>query len=79
MLENNKGTIYEVCRRYAACMYALSDIMGISPFDMLTKHREVITACMMQASREGIRISSAVDLPKLSAVYSPHYLKERIA
>jgi hypothetical protein len=66
-----RPTIYEVARRYAACLYALSDVLGITPLDMLTRHREVVTATFMQASREGIRISSSVNLPKLTKLYTP--------
>lgn len=70
MGDQNRGTIYEVCRRYACCVYALSDIFGIDPYTILTKHREVATACMMQASREGIKIASDVRVPKLQMVTS---------
>jgi hypothetical protein len=65
---HERRTIYEVCRRYAACLYAMSDILGIDPYTMLTKHREVVSNCFQQASREGIRLRSDIDIPKLSQV-----------
>ena len=78
MANQETATIYSVCRRYAACLYAMSDILGINPYVMLTKHREVVSNCFQQASRENIRISSAVELPKLSKLYLP-YEMERVA
>lgn len=60
-----RGTIYEVARRYVACAYALADILGIDPYTMISKHREVVSNVFQQASREGIRIDSKVDIPRL--------------
>ena len=71
-----RPTVYEVCRRYIACLYALSDILGIPPEDMLTRHRKVISACFMQASREGVRLANSVPIPPLIRLIDPHRWKE---
>ena len=65
MSEQNHATIYEVCRRYVACLYAMSDILGIDPYVMLTKHREVVSNAFQQASREGIKLKTDIVLPTL--------------
>jgi hypothetical protein len=77
-----KPTIYEVAKRYACCLYAMSDILGIEPYTMLTKHREVVSNVFQQASREGIKIASDVRVPKLEHVVSlfvSDYKKEKVA
>jgi hypothetical protein len=63
-----KPTIYEVAKRYACCLYAMSDILGIDPYTMLTKHREVVSNVFQQASREGIKIATDVRVPRLQLV-----------
>ena len=78
-----KPTIYEVARRYACCLYAMSDILGIDPYIMLTKHREVVSNVFQQASREGIKIGSHIEVPKLQQQVAPlfvsDYKKEKTA
>ncbi len=66
--ERPRPTIYEVAKRYACCLYAMSDILGIDPYVMLSKHREVVSNVFQQASREGIKIVSDVRVPKLQQV-----------
>lgn len=66
--ERPRPTIYEVAKRYACCLYAMSDILGIDPYVMLSKHREVVSNVFQQASREGIKIASDVRVPKLQQV-----------
>lgn len=74
-----RPTIYEVAKRYACCCYALADVFGIDPITMLTKHREVITATFMQASKEGVRIDRSVQVPQLHKLYTPEQLKKEVA
>jgi hypothetical protein len=74
-----RPTIYEVAKRYTACLYALSNTLGIDPVTMLTKHREVITAVFMQASREGIKVAPSVELLTLPKLYAPDGRLEKSA
>jgi hypothetical protein len=74
-----KPTIYEVAKRYAACVYAMADVFGLDPLTMLTRHREVCTAVFMQAGRENVRIDEHVRIPPLNRLYAPHVLKENVA
>jgi len=75
--ERSRPTIYEVARRYAGCVYALSGVLGINPYEVLKNHREVCTAVFMQASREGIRISSNVEFPPIQRVVLTDWREER--
>ena len=60
-----RPSITEVARRYHACALALAQTFHISLEEVLDDRREVCTAVFMQASREGIRLASRVDLPPL--------------
>jgi hypothetical protein len=79
MHQRQKPSIYEVAKRYAACTYALADILGIDPLSMLKNHREVITAVFMQASREGIRIRPEVKIPPLPRLISEATTMRRVS
>jgi hypothetical protein len=78
-----KRTIYEVAKRYVCCLYAMSDILGIDPYTMLTKHREDVSNVFQQASREGIKIASHIEVLKLQQQAVPlfvsDYKKEKTA
>ena len=60
--------IYDVARRYAACTYAIADVFGIDPYEMLCKHREVISNVFQQASREGLKVRREARIPKLRRI-----------
>jgi hypothetical protein len=81
--ERPRATIYEVARRYTCCLYALSDILGLDPYTVLTKHQEVVSNIFQQASREGIKIAPHIEVPKLQqqaiALFVSDYKKEKIA
>jgi len=60
-----RPSITDVARRDHACALALAQTFHISLEEVLDERREICTAVFMQASREGIRLASRVDLPPL--------------
>ena len=60
-----KPSIYEVTRRYSACIYALSEVLGILPYELLCKHHAAIATVFLEASRNGVRIDPSVHLPTI--------------
>jgi hypothetical protein len=81
--ERPRTTIYEVSIRYTYCLYALSDILGLDPYTVLTRHREVVSNIFQQDSREGIKITTHIEVPKLQqqavALFVSDYQKEKVA
>ena len=58
-----KPSIFEVTRRYAACIYALSEVLGLAPYTLLKEHHAAIATVFLEASRNGIRLDDSVHLP----------------
>jgi hypothetical protein len=60
-------TITEVARRYHAAALALSQTLGLSLTEVLTQHRESVTAVFIEACRCDLRVPASVTLPPLGA------------
>ena len=65
-----KRSIYEVARRYSACIHALSDILGIPPYVLLTKHHAAIATVFLEVSKNGIRLDGGVQLAPIYHILS---------
>jgi hypothetical protein len=67
-----KSSITEVARRYHACALALAQTLGLTLQEVLTQHRESVTAVFIESSKCELRLSASVTLPPVvSAVKEP--------
>jgi len=53
-------------RRYHACALAVATTFGITLEETLNERREIVTAVFVQASREGLKLPTCVELPPLA-------------
>lgn len=60
-------SITEIARRYHAAAVALAQTLGLSLPEVLTQHRESVTAIFIECGRCDLRLPAAVTLPPLSA------------
>jgi hypothetical protein len=69
-------SITEIARRYHAAAVALAQTLGLSVQDVLTQHRESVTAIFIECGRCDLRLPMAVKLPPLIGetppVATPH-------
>jgi hypothetical protein len=57
--------ITEIARRYHAAAWALAQTLGLSIQDVLTQHRESVTAIFIECGKCELRLPSGVALPPL--------------
>jgi hypothetical protein len=62
-----KTTITEVARRYHAAAVALAQTLGLFLPEVLTQHRESVTAVFIECGRCDLRVPASVRLPPLGA------------
>jgi hypothetical protein len=58
-------SITEVARRYHAAAVALGETLGLSVPEVLTQHRESVTAVFIECGRCDLRVPAGVTLPPL--------------
>jgi hypothetical protein len=59
-------SITEVARRYHAAALALAQTWGLSVPEVLTQHREAVTAVFIECGRCDLRVPAGVTLPPLA-------------
>ena len=60
-----KTSLTEIARRYHAAAVALAQTLGLSVQDVLTQHRESVTAIFIEAGRCDLRLPASVPLAPL--------------
>jgi hypothetical protein len=61
-----KTSITEAARRYHATALALAQSLGVSLAEVLTQHRESVTAIYIECSRCEVRLPASIKLPPLA-------------
>jgi hypothetical protein len=69
-------SITEVARRYHACAAALAQTLGLSVPEVLSQHRESVTAIFIECGRCDLRLPAAVTLPPLATPPAPGQASE---
>jgi hypothetical protein len=59
-------SITEIARRYHAAAVALAQTLGLSVPEVLSAHRESVTAIFIECGRCDLRLPAAVKLPRLA-------------
>jgi hypothetical protein len=62
-----KTSLTEIARRYHAAAVALAQTLGLSVPEVLSQHRESVTAIFIESGRCDLRLPAAVKLPPLGA------------
>jgi hypothetical protein len=68
----SRTSITEIARRYHACAVALGQTLGLSLAEVLTQHRESVTAIFIECGRSDLRLPANVKLPPLAAPANGH-------
>jgi hypothetical protein len=68
----SRTSITEIARRYHACAVALGQTLGLSLAEVLTQHRESVTAIFIECGRSDLRVAAGVKLPPLAAPANGH-------
>jgi hypothetical protein len=64
-------SITEIARRYHAAAVALAQTLGLSVSEVLSAHRESVTAIFIECGRCDLRLPTAVKLPPLTGATPP--------
>jgi hypothetical protein len=59
-------SLTEIARRYHAAAVALAQTLGLSVAEVLSQHRESVTAIFIESGRCDLRLPAAVKLPPLN-------------